>query len=152
MQALILRTNGFLMDVASIDLADIDSEVGVPVHRAAKESTTVFGMSEGQYVPPSLMLYENSVIEPREYLIPSSAMFDLGFSRQHMYVKGVQFSADTVHDCRSSEKKDDYERCQATASFSKGIDTLVVLHALAQRPQHVTSSLGFVSELRLKCN
>lgn len=152
MQAFVVRTNdGFLLDAVSIDVGDVDSQGDTTLAKASQESMAVFGMSGGNYVAPDLKFYADSVIEEREYLVPSQAMFDLGFARQHVYVTGVQFAADAPHDCRSKDSREGALRCTATASFSEGLDALVVMHALTQKSKTEAFTFGLVSELRLRC-
>lgn len=153
MQAFVVRTNdGFLLDAVSIDLSDVDSQGGdAPLNKASQESMVVFGMSSSNYVEPDLAFYADSVIEGHEYLVPSDAMFEMGFPRQHMYVKGVQFAADAAHDCRSKDSREEALRCAVTATFSEGIDSLIVMHALTKKSRDEAFSFGLVSELRLRC-
>lgn len=152
MQAFVVRTNdGFLLDAVSIDMGDVDSQGDTTLDKSSQESMVVFGMSAGNYVEPDLSFYANSVITEHEYLVPSQAMFDMGFARQHMYVKGVQFAADAPHDCRSKDNREASLRCAVRASFSEGMDALVVMHALTKKSQSEAFTFGIVSELRLRC-
>jgi hypothetical protein len=151
MQALVLRTNGFLLNASSLDIFDIDSQADVALRDATKESVAVFAMADGKFVEPDVTLHRDSVLRAVRYFVPSTAMQHMGFPREHARVSGAEFGADFAHNCVTGPGHPESQRCRMTANFSAGIDTLVVMHALVQKSRNETSSFVFVSDLKLRC-
>lgn len=158
MQAIVLRTNGFTMAASSIDLEDIDSESNVPISNASRDSALVFGMQNGNVVYPDPMVYADSVLRLKQYFVPAPVMRQLGFKREYIRVVGVEHGTDFVHNCPfghvENADPEAVARCKFTASFTAGVDTLVIMHALSQKSSKVEASrsVTLVSELRLRCS
>lgn len=152
MQALVVRTSGFLLDLSSVSVVDVDAQANAVPWRASKETCAIFGFSDGAAVMPHVRLANETFLNATEYIVAPEAMAEMGFPRQHLRVMGAQFGAKELVDCRFEEEiKSGFGRCEMRAEFSVGVDTLVVLQAVVHKSRNESSSIGFISDLKLKC-
>lgn len=147
MQALVLRTNGFLLDLSSLSLADIDAQT-------SQESAVVFAFASGELVVPEVRLSNDTLLTATEYVVSPQAVAGIGFPRKHIRVTGAQFGGPKPVDCRFQvERKKGFGRCELRAEFDDAVDTIVILQGVVQKSHlgNETSSVCFVSDLTLRC-
>lgn len=126
MQAVVVRANGWKFDISSLDLDDIDAQTRVPPHRAWKESMAIFGMADGELVVPTTSFYDETLLAAKQYVVPDSAMKEMGFADEAVRIPGAEYAADFVHNCAFGRQNPDSKRCRMTASFDQAIDALAI--------------------------
>jgi hypothetical protein len=154
MQALVVRSNGWKFEVKSIDLEDIDSQPGRIPGNAWKESMAIFGEADGTLVLPAVSLTSDTLLSVKNYAVPSAAMSEMELSSRDIRVIGAEFSSPRLHNCRAAEFGDDADAhlCRMTASFSSGIDTLVIRKFELDSPGETHYTCNTKNILRLKTN
>lgn len=151
MQAIVIKTNGWLLEPHSIDLDDIDSEVDVPMNEAWMESAAAFAMSSGEVVLPTTRFSKDTLLTATEFLVSETAMSAMGLSLHEMMIPGGEFSGDQLFNCPFGRENAESARCRINLSFDKPADTIVLLYGLKQQSLTQTDSAMFVSQFDMKC-
>lgn len=150
-QAIVFTTNGWTFTPV-VDLDDIDAQSSMSSEDGWKESMAVFGISNGTVVQPVTKLYNDTLLEIKEYVVPASATKDMDLDIGQVSATGAQYGSTTeMFNCPFGRQYPQSARCRMTVSFDQRIDTLVLMYALAQRSSNDPSAAAFFSELVTDC-
>lgn len=151
MQAVVVETNGWLLEPQSVHLDDIDSQLNVPLNEAWMESAAAFAVVSGEIVLPKVQFSGSTLLSAKEFLIPKDAMTTMGLRLEEAMVPGAEFSGKELFNCPFADTSPDAERCRMTISFEKPVDTMVFLYALKQSSYTETDAAMFISQVDLNC-
>lgn len=151
MQAIVIRTNGWMLEPHSIDLDDIDSEMKVPPNEAWMESAAAFGMALGEVILPKTSLSQDTLLTATEFIVPESAMSAMGLGLKERIVPGGEFSGMQLFNCPFGKENPESARCRIKLSFEVPVDTIVLLYGLKQQSLRQTDSAMFVSQIAMSC-
>lgn len=151
MQAIVVRTNGWMIEPQSIDMDDIDSQVEVPLNEAWMESAACFAMADGKMVLPQVDISSSALLTPKEYVVPQDAMKKMGLSLGESLVPGAEYSGKYLYNCPFAKSSPDAVKCRMNLSFNKPVDTIVFLYGLKQASFTGISSAIFISQIDMKC-
>lgn len=151
MQAIVIETNGWLIEPQSIDLDDIDSQINVPTKNAWMEAAAVFGVFQGNAVVPKTYVSPNSLVAPTSYVLPKSSMAAMGLPLGETSVPGGEFTSNHLFNCPFSRDHPDSSLCRITATFDSAVEKLVFIYALKQQSLYPSDSAVFLSQIDMKC-
>lgn len=151
MQAIVIETNGWFIEPHSIDIDDIDSQVGVPLNEAWKDLAIVFGVHEESIVVPELQLSADTNLQTGQYVIPQEVMEAVGLKLGESRVPGAEFAAGAPFNCPYGKNNTVAKRCRLTAKFNAPVEKLVFFYGLSQSSLTSTDSAVFISELNMQC-
>lgn len=151
MQAIVVETNGWLIEPQSIDLDDIDSQVNVPMKSAWMEAVAIFGVLKGDVVVPKTRVSPNSLVTPVEYIVTKDAMTAMSLSIGETSVPGGEFTSNHLFNCPFARDHPDSSLCRISAMFDSAVDKLVFLYALKQQSLYQADSAVFLSQIDMKC-
>lgn len=151
MQALVIETNGWLLEPQSIDLDDIDSQIDVPFDEAWMDAAAVFGMLDQKIVLPKTHFAKNTLLSSTDFTIPKESMSQMGLPADEWSVPGADFSGNTLVNCPFGKSNPDSAPCRLSASFDSPVNKLVLLYGLKQQSLTQTESAIFLSQLDITC-
>lgn len=147
MQAIVIEANGWkFRPTMNIDDIDAQEGSGLGTFDGWKEAVSVFGMSEGNYVYPTMKLYDGTVLCLTDYVVSGRVMRDIGFSGKAK-PHGTEYAASDLVDCPFGRDDQEAERCRLTVSFDTDIDTIIILSGLTQQSKTNLRAAVFLSEL-----
>lgn len=150
-QAIVFTLNGWDFK-PRVNLDDIDSQQNTSSSNGWKESMAAFGISNGKVVQPLTELYNNTLLEVKEYTVPASATKAMDLDIGEVVATGAQYgSATEMVNCPFGQQYEQSKRCRLSVTFSERIDTLVIMYALLQKSKSDSSAAAFFSELIMDC-
>lgn len=135
----------------TVNIDDIDS-YEVDSGGAVRDSSVVFGITDGRAVLPQLYFSNDTVLKRTQYQITRESLAEMGLGALgNIEVPGSEFSEDIpVFNCPLSSAGPT-SRCRMSATFSEPISKLVILYAPAQKIATEQAAAVLLSDILLPC-
>jgi hypothetical protein len=155
-QGIVVESNGYQFQ-PELFVDDIDALETNNTYRgqldAWRESSIVFGMSNGAVVHPVLSFTPGTMLQRQAFTIPAQAMAELGFGAfGEVNVNGAQFNDRLPpHNCPFAAE-DVASECRMQVKFEEPIDKLLILYAATHKADQDPNAVMFASMLKLPCS
>lgn len=155
-QGIIVEANGFEFQpdlfVDDIDSLDTNNTFQGSID-TWKESSIVFGVSNGVVVHPTLGFQSDTLLVHQSYTVPAASMAELGLGALgEITVNGGEFDDSLPpHNCPFGPEEVQ-SRCRMMVKFEKPIEKLVILYAATHKAEQDPNAIMFASSLKIPCS